>query len=56
VYFLLQEKPVPIPERPKEWNPKDPPEFVRFYMGRYPYQIETLMYATVDKLGWSLRL
>lgn len=27
------EKPAPIPERPKEWNPRAPPEFVRDVMG-----------------------
>lgn len=30
-----QEKPVSIPEAPKERGPRDPPEFVRFYMGKY---------------------
>ena len=25
---------MPIPERPKDWKPKDAPDFVRFYMGR----------------------
>ena len=24
---------MPIPERPKEWKPRDAPDFVRFYMG-----------------------
>ena len=24
-----------IPEAPKERGPRDPPEFVRFYMGEY---------------------
>ncbi|KAI4902067.1 hypothetical protein NFI96_033538, partial [Prochilodus magdalenae] len=27
------DKPAPIPERPKEWNPRAPPEFVRDVMG-----------------------
>ncbi|XP_040919840.1 PRKR-interacting protein 1 homolog [Toxotes jaculatrix] len=27
------EKPAPIPDRPKEWNPRAPPEFVRDVMG-----------------------
>uniref|UniRef100_A0A8C4SSR0 PRKR interacting protein 1 n=2 Tax=Erpetoichthys calabaricus TaxID=27687 RepID=A0A8C4SSR0_ERPCA len=27
------DKPVPVPERPKEWNPRAPPEFVRDVMG-----------------------
>lgn len=27
------DKPVPIPDRPKEWNPRAPPEFVRDVMG-----------------------
>ncbi|KAL7838525.1 hypothetical protein AOLI_G00269290 [Acnodon oligacanthus] len=27
------DKPVPIPERPKEWTPRAPPEFVRDVMG-----------------------
>ncbi|KAM8846253.1 PRKR-interacting protein 1 homolog [Synchiropus picturatus] len=27
------DKPVPIPERPKQWNPRAPPEFVRDVMG-----------------------
>ena len=29
----VQDKPAPIPERPKDWKPKDAPDFVRFYMG-----------------------
>ena len=31
--LYLQDKPVPIPGGPKEWKPKDAPDFVRFYMG-----------------------
>lgn len=27
------DKPAPIPDRPKEWNPRAPPEFVRDVMG-----------------------
>ncbi|KAG5844342.1 PRKR-interacting protein 1 homolog isoform X1 [Anguilla anguilla] len=27
------DKPAPVPERPKEWNPRAPPEFVRDVMG-----------------------
>ncbi|XP_012677413.1 PRKR-interacting protein 1 homolog [Clupea harengus] len=27
------DKPAPIPERPKDWNPRAPPEFVRDVMG-----------------------
>ncbi|XP_018597369.1 PRKR-interacting protein 1 homolog [Scleropages formosus] len=27
------DKPAPIPEKPKEWNPRAPPEFVRDVMG-----------------------
>ncbi|TRY91829.1 hypothetical protein DNTS_012456 [Danionella cerebrum] len=29
------DKPVPIPEKPKEWNPRAPPEFVRDVMGLF---------------------
>uniref|UniRef100_A0A8C7KWC2 VPS37D subunit of ESCRT-I n=1 Tax=Oncorhynchus kisutch TaxID=8019 RepID=A0A8C7KWC2_ONCKI len=28
-----EDKPAPIPDRPKEWNPRAPPEFVRDVMG-----------------------
>ena len=31
---LLQEKPVAIPESSREKKPREPPEFVRFYMGQ----------------------
>lgn len=31
--FILKDKPAPIPEKPKEWNPRAPPEFVRDVMG-----------------------
>ena len=30
---FVQDKAVPIPERPKDWKPRDAPDFVRFYMG-----------------------
>lgn len=38
----LQEKPVPMPEQAKEWKPKDPADFVRFYMGMYQMKGATL--------------
>ena len=31
--YVCQEKPALIPDRPKDWKPQQPPEFVRFYMG-----------------------
>lgn len=30
---FFKDKPAPIPERPKDWNPRAPPEFVRDVMG-----------------------
>lgn len=30
----IQDKPVEIPDKPKDWKPSEPPEFVRFYMGK----------------------
>lgn len=32
--IYIQEKPVDIPESTKDKKPKDPPDFVRFYMGQ----------------------
>ena len=28
-----QDKLIDIPDKPKDWKPPEPPEFVRFYMG-----------------------
>lgn len=32
---FFKDKPAPIPERPKDWNPRAPPEFVRDVMGLF---------------------
>ena len=33
-HLIFQDKLVDIPEPEKQWKPEDPPEFVRFYMGK----------------------
>ena len=34
ILYFAQEKLAPVPEAAKEWRPRDPPEFCRFYMGQ----------------------
>ena len=31
---FLKDKPAEVPDKASEWKPKDPPDFVRFYMGK----------------------
>ena len=44
---------MPIPERPKDWKPRDAPDFVRFYMGEDRLALLILLRKISINLGSS---
>ena len=48
--LALQNKPVDIPELKDDGKPREPPEFIRFYMGKRTFTASKLVTFTGKKI------